>query len=110
MKPGVPAIPTLDLSQSDARLAPTLGTAFREIGFVAVTNHGVPVAVIDALYTAAHRFFDLPPDAKQRVARPRPDQNRGYIGDGQETLARLAGGQTPPDHKELFSIGPFDLP
>ena len=55
-------------------------------------------------------FFDLPAEAKRRVARPRPDQNRGYIGYGEETLARLGGRETPPDYKEIFSIGPFDLP
>lgn len=103
-------IPILDLSQSDAALAPELGAAFHDIGFVALAGHGVPPATIDALYRSANAFFDLPVAAKKHVARPRPDQNRGYIGYGEETLARLGGRQTPPDHKEIFSIGPFDLP
>jgi isopenicillin N synthase-like dioxygenase len=103
-------IPVLDLALDDAALAPKLSAAFRDIGFVGLVNHGVPRPVIEALYAAANDFFDLPPEAKRQVARPRPDQNRGYIGRGDETLARLAGQQTPPDHKEIFSIGPFDLP
>jgi isopenicillin N synthase-like dioxygenase len=103
-------IPTLDYSQSDEALAPRLGTAFREIGFVALTGHGIPTATIDALYRAANAFFDMPAVLKKQVARPRPDQNRGYIAYGEETLARLGGTETPPDHKEIFSIGPFDLP
>jgi isopenicillin N synthase-like dioxygenase len=103
-------IPVLDLSRSDDALAPELGAAFREIGFVALTRHGVPTATIDALYASANGFFDLPAAEKRRVARPRPDQNRGYIAYGEETLARLGGRQTPPDYKEIFSIGPFDLP
>ena len=103
-------IPTLDLARTDEALAPELGRAFRDIGFVALARHGVPFATIDGLYRAADAFFDLPVDVKRRVARPRPDQNRGYIGYGEETLARLAGQQTPPDYKEIFSIGPFDLP
>jgi isopenicillin N synthase-like dioxygenase len=67
-------------------------------------------ACIRGLYDAAYAFFDLPMEEKQRVARPRPEQNRGYIGFGNETLARLAGRETPPGMKELFAIGPFDLP
>ena len=106
----VPMIPVLDLSRPDEALAPELGAAFREIGFVALTRHGVATATIDALYTAANGFFDLPAAEKRKVARPRPDQNRGYIAYGEETLARLGGRETPPDYKEIFSIGPFDLP
>jgi len=103
-------IPVLHLALADRVLATRLDAAFRDIGFVALVDHGVPPAVTDALYAAANAFFDLPLAAKRQVARPRPDQNRGYIGRGDETLARLAGQQTPPDHKEIFSIGPFDLP
>jgi isopenicillin N synthase-like dioxygenase len=103
-------IPVLDLSRSDHALAPELGAAFRDIGFVALTHHGVATATIEALYEAANGFFNLPTMEKRKVARPRPDQNRGYIAYGEETLARLGGRQTPPDHKEIFSIGPFDLP
>jgi isopenicillin N synthase-like dioxygenase len=103
-------IPVLDLSRADAELAPDLDQAFREIGFVALAGHGVPTATIEALYEAANAFFDMPAVLKKQVARPRPDQNRGYIAYGEETLARLGGEQTPPDHKEIFSIGPFDLP
>ena len=77
---------------------------------MSIVNHGVPARTIRTLYAAANAFFDLPPETKRRVARPRPDQNRGYIAYGEETLARLGGQQTPPDYKEIFSIGPFDLP
>ena len=36
----------------------------------------------------------------------------GYfvIPHGEETLARMHGGDTPPDFKEVFAIGPFDCP
>src|ERR1700746_2243402 len=44
------------------------------------------------------------------LRRPRPEQNRGYIAPGEERLARLRGDETPPDLKELYTIGPFDLP
>lgn len=87
-----------------------IAAACADIGFFAVTGHGVPRRVIAALVDAAYAFFDLPMSEKLAVRRPRPEQNRGYIPPGDERLARLSGDETPPDLKELFAIGPFDLP
>lgn len=101
-------IPIIDLSRPDGECAAAIGAACARIGFYAVTGHGIPAAQIDALHAAARTFFDLPAAEKCRVARPRPEQNRGYIGRGDETLARLAGQTTPPDDKEVFTIGPID--
>ena len=44
------------------------------------------------------------------VRRPHHEQNRGYIPYGEETLARMHGGDTPPDFKEVFAIGPVRPP
>ena len=104
------SVPILDLARDDAALAPPLHAAFTDIGFVAVTGHGVRRPLIDDLYRAAGAFFDLPEPAKQAVARRRPEHNRGYVAIGGETLARLAGEETPPDHKEVYTIGPLDVP
>src|SRR5271154_1567113 len=77
--------------------------ACRSTGFLAVTGHGVPQPVIQLLVEASYGFFYLPMDEKLRVRRPRPEQNRGYIPPGDETLARLRGAETPSDLKELFA-------
>ena len=111
--PSIDAAPLLDADASQAVLVETaraIDEACRTIGFFAVTGHGVPGRVITDLYRAAYGFFDLSMAEKLRVRRPRPEQNRGYISPGDETLARLAGRDTPPDRKEVFAIGPFDLP
>jgi isopenicillin N synthase-like dioxygenase len=84
--------------------------ACEEIGFFAVTGHGVPGAVIADLIAQSYAFFDQPLAEKLAVRRPRPEQNRGYIAPGEEILARLRGDETPPDLKELYTIGPFDTP
>ena len=111
------SIPLLDLGRFEspdpaeaAAAARELDRICREIGFVVVRNHGVPEAVQTALHDAARAFFDLPLEAKLAVRRPQHDQNRGYIPYGEETLARMHGGETPPDYKEVFAIGPFDRP
>ena len=44
------------------------------------------------------------------IRRPKNDQNRGYIPYGEETLVRMAGGDSPPDYKEVFAIGPDRVP
>ena len=110
-------IPVLDLQrfasphpEEVAAAARELDDICREIGFLVIRNHGVDEGVQDALYRAARSFFDLPLEAKMTVRRPRHDQNRGYIPCGEETLARMHGGDTPPDFKEVFAIGPFDRP
>jgi isopenicillin N synthase-like dioxygenase len=113
------AFPIIDISAFNrpeasaaerATIADAIGDACETIGFFAVTGHGVPRSVIDALITAAYGFFELPVDEKLLVKRPRPEQNRGYIPPGDERLARLRGNETPADLKEMFAIGPYDLP
>ena len=56
-----------------------VASACKEIGFFAVTGHGVPGAVIVDLVSQSYAVFDLPLAEKLAVRRPRPEQNRGYI-------------------------------
>ena len=108
--------PVIDIAaarvSAGARLeiARRVAGACEEIGFFAVTGHGVPGPVIADLVAQSYAFFDLPLAEKLTVRRPRPEQNRGYIAPGEERLARLRGNETPPDLKELYTIGPFDTP
>ena len=81
-----------------------------EIGFLVIEGHGIDPAEGSQLYNSAMSFFDLSLDEKLAVRRPRNDQNRGYIPYGEETLARMHGGNTPPDYKEVFAIGPDNVP
>jgi isopenicillin N synthase-like dioxygenase len=110
-------IPIFDLDRFETGDAATtiaaareLDQICREIGFLVISNHGVSGAAQQALYNAGSDFFAMPVDTKMTVRRPTNDQNRGYIPYGEETLARMHGGDTPPDYKEVFAIGPFDLP
>jgi len=111
------AIPVLDLSPlrgddeaAKRQLARRLDEVGREIGFFVVAGHGMDPALGERLYDAGRRFFDLPMAEKLKIRRPRDDQNRAYIPYGEETLVRMHGGDSPPDFKEVFAIGPFDVP
>src|ERR1051325_1793630 len=91
-------------------IACQVASACEEIGFFAVTGHGVPDQVIAELVAQSYAFFDLPLAEKLAVRRPLPEQNRGYIAPGEENLARLRVNEPPPALKDLYTIGPFDLP
>jgi isopenicillin N synthase-like dioxygenase len=110
-------IPLIDLqpfrdgrSQGKQAVAKAVAHAWETLGFLVVTGHGVPAHEGRELHAAATAFFDLPLAEKLAVRRPKNDQNRGYIPYGEETLARMHGGDTPPDYKEVFAIGPDDVP
>jgi isopenicillin N synthase-like dioxygenase len=76
--------------------------------FFYITNHGIPQERIDAVYTKAKEFFDLPLEDKLLLDINKLDYYRGYtqIGDGGEVDA-------PPDILESIEIGqdiPLDDP
>ena len=110
-------IPVIDLSPfrdgdavSRRKAADSIADACEKLGFLVVAGHGVPAADGAALHRAGLDFFDLPLDEKLTVRRPRDDQNRGYIPYGEETLAKMHGQVTPAGYREVFAIGPDDVP
>ena len=59
---------------------------------------------------AGRRFFDLPQDAKMALRSRAQGSPRGYVPMGESVLARTVGGDSPPDIKEGFGMGPLQLP
>ena len=113
----VAAFPVFDLSrfeQVDAASRKALGREVDEIcratGFLAVSGHSVPQAVIDAVWSKARDFFDQPAELKDMVRAPYPGYPYGYLGAGAEALAKSKGADTPPDLKESFNGGPLSVP
>jgi isopenicillin N synthase-like dioxygenase len=111
-----PAIPLIDVApflagDPDGKRAvvQAVSRACEEIGFFTIVGHGVDAALIRRMDHVSREFFDLPLAEKQKVARPRPEQSRGYIGIGDEHLAYGLDHATT-DLKEFFAIGPIDVP
>ncbi|MEO1193303.1 MAG: 2-oxoglutarate and iron-dependent oxygenase domain-containing protein [Pseudomonadota bacterium] len=78
-------IPLIDLKGFDdagerQRLAEAVGLAARDVGFLYITNHGIPEPQTAALFTAARAFFALPAEEKQRLYRSETTGFRGYRG------------------------------
>jgi isopenicillin N synthase-like dioxygenase len=92
-----------------ARFVRTLGEGLEQFGFVAVTDHGIPVDLLHHAYDLARATFALPEDVKRRYETPENGRQRGYTSMGVEHAkdARL------PDLKEFWHVGrtlPADHP
>lgn len=82
------AIPHLGMAGAGSpdglrRLADAMAAAYGKTGFAYVSGHGIPPAVIDALFDASRRFHSLPRAAREAIAVNR--HHRGYIASGTAT-------------------------
>lgn len=103
-------VPTVDLAEyihGDAKakrdFAKKLGKAFHEVGFVAVTNHGIPQDLVDGFYAASKQFFALPEKKKRKYEKAGLAGQRGYTSFGKEHAKQ----STVADLKEFYQIGQF---
>jgi len=115
------SVPVIDIAPFDPRGEPArplerdavvraVDAACTDIGFFTIAGHGVPAALVDRMLATSRAFFDLPAGEKQQVARPRPEQSRGYLALGAENLSYSRGDASTTDLKEFFAIGPLDVP
>jgi isopenicillin N synthase-like dioxygenase len=101
-------VPVLDLTQlidggDLTSLAAQLRHACETTGFFYVRNHGVPQSVVDEVFAATRRFFDLP--LAERMAWKIDDRfRRGYMPQGINQHPGFA-----PDLKESYELA-LDLP
>lgn len=110
-------VPVIDLTpyrdgtpEGKAAVAAQIGQACRDIGFLVVSGHGIPDALVRRTHAVSEAFFALPHGDKLKADRPAPDQVRGYSAVGGEGLSFSLDEPTPPDIKESLSIGPVDVP
>ncbi|KAH6909357.1 thymine dioxygenase [Coprinopsis sp. MPI-PUGE-AT-0042] len=93
--------------------------SFKTIGFVCLTNHSIPAAVIKAMFEWSQRFFELPTELKKLAPHPPTAvPHRGWSAPGLERVSQhvydeqalkdlRAKGQ---DLKESFESGREDDP
>ena len=112
----MPGIPVIDLAPAHhgsaddrRRVARAIDDACREIGFFAITGHGVDDALVARLRGVAHEFFERPMAEKLAVRHPVAGTNRGYHPVGGEALSKANDAAAPPDLKEFFHVGPVDV-
>ncbi|MDD9716221.1 2-oxoglutarate and iron-dependent oxygenase domain-containing protein [Dinoroseobacter sp. PD6] len=96
----VPVLDGAKLTRDPQGLSAELGAAARGPGFFLLTEHGIPEALITAVFAEGDRFFDLPSAEKARVAIDAT--NRGWAAEGTERLDPEGGAV---DRKEAFNMG-----
>lgn len=101
-------IPVLDLSaynsgttQERKQFIEELGRSLSDVGFFALTNHGIAKTDIDASYKATANLFDLPDTIKAKYEIPGIKGQRAYTSFGKEH----AKDSSVPDLKEFWHIG-----
>jgi len=91
-----------------AAVAAAIDAACRDTGFLVLTGHGVPGAVVERWVETCAAFFDQPMTEKHRYIVEEPAANRGYTEPGREALAYTRGDATPADLFEAMTFGRED--
>lgn len=101
-------IPSVDLSdflsddlQKKQLFVQQLGTAYEEIGFVALKGHFLTDKITHNLYNDIQSFFSLPQEVKNAYEIEGIGGQRGYTSFGKES----AKGKTEGDLKEFWHFG-----
>lgn len=106
MAHSVPIIDITGLRSGDlaerTRVAREIGGACETIGFFGITGHGVDPGLLDDVFDANRRVFDLPMEEKMAKAWDADHINRGYDPAGNQALDE----GTPPDLKEAWAFSP----
>ncbi len=105
-RPSFDTLPIVDVSPlfgadpaGVAAVVALLRRAASEVGFLYVTNHGIPEQLLLELERAAQMFFSLPFATKQKYYIGRSKNHRGYVPPGEEAFY----GQTR-DTKEAYDL------
>ena len=101
----IPALDLKDFMANDSsvrqKFVQTLGDGFKNVGFVAVKNHGLSATMTNNLYRSIIDFFALPEDTKLNYEIAGIGGQRGYTAKGKEH----AKGRSVGDLKEFYHIG-----
>jgi isopenicillin N synthase-like dioxygenase len=101
----IPAVDLLDFTSDNSlvknNFVQTLGDGFKNIGFVAIKNHGLTDAMTKKLYHSVQQFFALPEATKLKYEIPGIGGQRGYTAKGKEH----AKGRSIGDLKEFYHVG-----
>jgi isopenicillin N synthase-like dioxygenase len=93
----------VDVEAAKTAVSKQIFAAFSTIGFMVVTNHGIPGdqeeegGTTKRGFCASKSFFELDKETKMKFQYLSAESNRGYISMGQEKLDSLL-----PDIKETF--------
>jgi isopenicillin N synthase-like dioxygenase len=88
-------------TKEQVELANKINSVCRTIGFMYISDHGIPESMLQSVFNAAHQFFALSDDEKGNVHYSKSNYHRGYIPLGGESTDPSA----KADQKEAFDCG-----
>ena len=104
---GIPSVDLRDFISGDEerklKFVREIGSAFEEIGFVALSGHFLSDNLVSELYAEVKAFFELPQDTKDSYEIPGIGGQRGYTSFGKEH----AKGRKAGDLKEFWHFGQY---
>ena len=103
----IPSVNLLDFLSGDQqrkqKFVNEIGSAYEDIGFVALKGHFLDDKLVEELYTSVKDFFQLPLETKKKYEIPNIGGQRGYVSFGKEQ----AKGHSNPDLKEFWHFGQY---
>ncbi|NNK82060.1 MAG: isopenicillin N synthase family oxygenase, partial [Flavobacteriaceae bacterium] len=103
----IPSVKLEDFLSNDLKrkqkFTEEIGSAYENIGFVALKGHFLDDELVDNLYREVKKFFDLPLEVKQKYEIPEIGGQRGYVSFGKES----AKGKKEGDLKEFWHFGQY---
>lgn len=103
----IPSVDLTDFISEDPKrkqkFIEEIGTAFEEIGFVALSGHFLSEKLVADLYSEIKKFFQLPQEVKDSYEIDGIGGQRGYTSFGKEH----AKGRTEGDLKEFWHFGQY---
>jgi isopenicillin N synthase-like dioxygenase len=101
----IPSVDLADFLSDDPKrkqkFVNEIGSAYEEIGFVALKNHFLDDVLVEKLYKEVKSFFALPEETKKTYERNDIGGQRGYVSFGKEH----AKGKKEGDLKEFWHFG-----
>ena len=103
----IPSVDLKDFISGDPKrkqqFVDDIGSAYEDIGFVALKGHFLGDSLVDSLYGEVKNFFDLPVNVKESYEIPGIGGQRGYVSFGKES----AKGKKEGDLKEFWHFGQY---
>jgi isopenicillin N synthase-like dioxygenase len=103
----IPSVNLSDFLSDDSirkqKFVNEIGSAYENIGFVALSGHFLDDTLVENLYSEVKNFFNLPLEVKQKYEIPGIGGQRGYVSFGKES----AKGKKEGDLKEFWHFGQY---
>lgn len=108
-------VPAIDIApflsgdpQGKQMVVEQVRAACRDIGFLMIAEHGLPVEDLQRAFALTRDFFDLPQADKDRWHPTGPSKQRGYHAFESRGLANTLDAKVPLDLRETVFLGPVD--